>query len=732
MMNLVTQESLKQTMQSARLSSSQVEAACQYLKTGAPVSFCHHYAAGDAMGLTLNQWRKVRNYLEEQFYLQNLTDEHSKYLPQILRFLPFDMKLNQHLSFPNRLKNYPMDLLETVVGQLLAHPEIRPMDVLKQHITEADEELLQDLRSILMIKLLQSPELLQSLRQEMYLHAHVELQSQGKTTDMVSALIADWPKPAPQLRKLSPSLALRFWNLKKSAALNVLFVHPKGVKWGCEQLANVLNWTNQSRLADAWIASAIQWVWDECLAKILSRDLLGMLYDMMVEQLLPVAELKWRQLLMSPVIGKKPLLLFYPHGKSGVMLLTVNASGEVLDEAMIYPFAPDYQAEHTLSYLAKTLIKFNVEELVMVVKPETRRFLTKTLKTLKARYHDLQWHLNYLPGEYAQVLFSYHSKHPQVSDVLKLAAYAQNPVDFWINIAAEKWLPNSLHVLSKPTLQRLWHDMLQAKLFILGLDINEASPKAVSALGLTPEQIEKLLANRPYYSREALKNCLELDSLAFSYIEGMLRVSSADQIVQTTPLLSNDDVFIKDFSKQLNCSEQDIFQEPQRLQTLPQQDAKRIETLLKLAQLKLYSGELNPELVVPGTFLQGVVTKVMNYGVFVELVDGTEGLMHISAMGNSFLSDLNLLFQVGDLIVVEWLEYDAAQKRLSLKFPLVKAVAAAPREIKFKTKPVFEKKAQSAKNKLAVPKPKPVDKKNQAPNAMQLAFAKLKTDNKSQ
>jgi uncharacterized protein len=732
MMNLVTQESLKQTMQSARLSSSQVEAACQYLRAGAPVSFCHHYASEDAMGLSLNQWRKVKNYLHEQSYLQNLTDEHSKYLPQILRFLPFDMKLNQHLSFPNRLKNYPMDLLETVVGQILAHPEIEPMDVLKQHIADADEELLQDLRSVLMIKLLQSPELLQSLRQEMYLHAHVELKSQGKITDVVATLIADWPKPAPQLRKLNPSLALRFWNLKKSAALNLEFIHSKGPEWGYTQLANTLNWAHQSRLADAWIESAIQWIWDECLAKILSRDVLGMLYDLMVEQLLPVVELKWRQLLMSPVVGKKPLLLFYPHGKSGVMLLTVNASGEVLDEAMIYPFAPDYQAEHTLSYLAKTLIKFNIEDLVLVVKPETRRFLNKTLKTLKARYNDLQWHLHYLPGEYAQVLFSSHSKHPEVEDVLKLAAYAQNPVDFWLNISAEKWLPPSLQALSKPTLQSLWHDLLQAKLYVLGLDVNQASAKSFSALGLTSEQIEKLQANRPYESREALKNCLALDSQEFSYIEGMLRVSSSEQLVQTTPLLSSDDVFMKDFSKLLNCSEQDIFKAPKLLDGLPLQDAKRIATLLKSAQFKLHSGELNPELIVPGTFLQGVVTKVMNYGVFVELADGLEGLMHISAMGDSFLNDLNLLFQVGDLIVVEWLEYDATQKRLSLKFPLVKAVAAPPREIKVKNKPVFEKKTHSTKNKLAVPKPKPVEKKSQAPNAMQLAFAKLKTDNKSQ
>ena len=732
MMNLVTQESLKQTMQSARLSSSQAEAACQYIKAGAPISYCHYYASGDAIGLTLNQWRKVQSYLNEQNYLQNISDEHSKYLPQILRFLPYDLKLNQHLSLPNRLKNYPLDLLETVVNEILACPDTEPMDVVKQYIADADEELLQDIRSILMLKVLQSSHVLQSMRQDMYLHAYAELKLQGKSSELVTALMADWPKPGLQLRKPNPSMVLRFLSLKKSAALNLTFIHPKGGQWGCTQLAHALNWSHQSRLADTWIESAIQWVWDECLAKILNRDLLGMLYDMMVEQLLPVVELKYRQILMSPMIGKKSLMLIYPHGKSGVMLLTINQAGELLDEAMIYPFAPDYQAEHTLSYLAKTLIKFNVEELVMVVKPETRRFLTKTLKTLKSRYNDLNWKVNYLSGEYAQVLFSSNSKHPEIEDVLKLALYAQNPIDFWATIPAEQWLPYSFHGFSKSALQDLWKNLLQTKLYECGIDVNQASPVALSMLGLTKDEIEKLILNRPLSSRQAMKDCLNLDDKVFSYIEGMLRVPSSEQIIQSTPLLLSDAKALEEFAKQLNCSEQDILTQPKCLQSLPQHDARRIENLLHLAHLKLYSGALNPAHIIPGTLMQGVVTKVMSYGVFVELADGIEGLMHISAMGDSFLNDLSLLFQVGEVIVVEWLDYDANQKRLSLKFPLVRSVSAPPKEIKVKTKPVFEKKSSLHKNKLVVPKTKPVEKKNQAPNAMQLAFAKLKTDNKSQ
>ena len=117
-----------------------------------------------------------------------------------------------------------------------------------------------------------------------------------------------------------------------------------------------------------------------------------------------------------------------------------------------------------------------------------------------------------------------------------------------------------------------------------------------------------------------------------------------------------------------------------------------------------------------------MVTKVMSYGVFVALGEGVEGLMHISAMGNHYVNDLQYLFASGDVIVAEWLEYDLTQKRLSLKFPLLKSAPIVPKN----KAPVRKetKKPQTVKTQ----KPEPQKKGPEAPNAMQLAFKKLKSD----
>jgi small subunit ribosomal protein S1 len=67
-----------------------------------------------------------------------------------------------------------------------------------------------------------------------------------------------------------------------------------------------------------------------------------------------------------------------------------------------------------------------------------------------------------------------------------------------------------------------------------------------------------------------------------------------------------------------------------------------------------------------GDELEGTVTKVVTFGAFVEILDGVEGLVHISELSQQHVENPREIIQPGDEVRVKILEIDSDRRRLSL------------------------------------------------------------------
>ncbi len=67
-----------------------------------------------------------------------------------------------------------------------------------------------------------------------------------------------------------------------------------------------------------------------------------------------------------------------------------------------------------------------------------------------------------------------------------------------------------------------------------------------------------------------------------------------------------------------------------------------------------------------GDELAGKVTKVVTFGAFVEILDGVEGLVHISELAAHHVESPREIVHPGDEIRVKILEIDSERRRLSL------------------------------------------------------------------
>jgi small subunit ribosomal protein S1 len=76
-----------------------------------------------------------------------------------------------------------------------------------------------------------------------------------------------------------------------------------------------------------------------------------------------------------------------------------------------------------------------------------------------------------------------------------------------------------------------------------------------------------------------------------------------------------------------------------------------------------------------GDELEGRVTKVVTFGAFVEVLDGVEGLVHISELAQHHVENPREILNQGDEIRVKILEIDSERRRLSLSVKRVEGHA---------------------------------------------------------
>jgi uncharacterized protein len=70
--------------------------------------------------------------------------------------------------------------------------------------------------------------------------------------------------------------------------------------------------------------------------------------------------------------------------------------------------------------------------------------------------------------------------------------------------------------------------------------------------------------------------------------------------------------------------------------------------------------------LVTGSWMEGVVTNVANFGAFVDIGVHQDGLVHISEISDKYVTDAKDVLTVGDVVKVRVVAVDANQKRISL------------------------------------------------------------------
>jgi small subunit ribosomal protein S1 len=85
-----------------------------------------------------------------------------------------------------------------------------------------------------------------------------------------------------------------------------------------------------------------------------------------------------------------------------------------------------------------------------------------------------------------------------------------------------------------------------------------------------------------------------------------------------------------------------------------------------------------PKKYAPGSVVTGKITNFTDFGIFVEIEDGIEGLVHISEISQKRVKSSAELYNVGDVVSAVVKSIDVKTKKIRLSIKEMEAPAPSP------------------------------------------------------
>jgi protein Tex len=228
----------------------------------------------------------------------------------------------------------------------------------------------------------------------------------------------------------------------------------------------------------------------------------------------------------------------------------------------------------------------------------------------------------------------------------------------------------------------------------VGVDLNTASqPLLARVSGITSGLATAIVARRdvegPFRTRQQLMQVPRLGPKAFEQCAGFLRIRGGDDPLDASGVHPEAYPVVRRILAATGSTAGQLIGSTATLRTLqPGQftdDRFGVPTVSDiLRELEKPGRDPRPAFatatfaegvetladLVPGMVLEGVVTNVAAFGAFVDIGVHQDGLVHVSAMSKSFVSDPHSVVKSGDVVRVKVLSVDVPRHRISLTLRL--------------------------------------------------------------
>ncbi len=468
-----------------------------------------------------------------------------------------------------------------------------------------------------------------------------------------------------------------------------------------EKPLNVIHSVFKGRCAqsDEFMLSAAADAYSRLIAPSIEREIRNELTEVASAAAIKLFGTNLRQLLMQPPVKDKVVIGLDPGYRTGCKLAVIDATGKVLDTAVIYPTHSERQVEQSAATLKNMINKHSADIIAIgngTASRETEAFTAKVLSELGAKTQYI------IVNEAGASVYSASKlaaeEMPEFDLTLRsavsIARRLQDPLAELVKIEPKAiGVGQYQHDMPKKELESSLDGVVEDCVNSVGADLNTASPSLLSHIsGLSSAVCKNIVAyreeNGSFKTRAELKKVSKLGPKAYEQSAGFLRIVNGKNPLDNTGVHPESYGAAEQLLKELNL-------------TLKSENlaaslgALTVENLSDLAE-KLGVGvptlsDIVKELIKPGRDprdelpkpifktdvmgiedlkvgmeLQGTVRNVIDFGAFVDIGVHQDGLVHISEICDKFIKHPSEKLSVGDNVKVKVIGLDIAKKRISL------------------------------------------------------------------
>jgi uncharacterized protein len=246
------------------------------------------------------------------------------------------------------------------------------------------------------------------------------------------------------------------------------------------------------------------------------------------------------------------------------------------------------------------------------------------------------------------------------------------------------------HDVNQTRLKDALDRVVESAVNFVGVDVNTASKHLlvyVSGLSntLAKNIVEYRAKNGPFKTRDELKKVPMMGPKSFEQCAGFLRIPGAENPLDNSSVHPESYHVVESMAKDLQASLEDLVKKNELRKKINKKQyiteaigEFTIDDILKelekpgrdpRAQIEEFRFDDTIkaiEDVKPGMTVPGIITNITAFGVFVDIGVKQDGLVHISQLSNTFISDPNEVVKLNQKVMVTVSDVDVPRKRISL------------------------------------------------------------------
>lgn len=453
-----------------------------------------------------------------------------------------------------------------------------------------------------------------------------------------------------------------------------------------------------------WLAEAVRWGWRTKLYVSSSLDVRMRLKEKAEEGALDIFATNLRDVLLAAPAGQRATIGLDPGFRNGVKVAVVDATGKSLATTIVYPHQPQNRWREAVQELAGLCATHGVELLAVgngTASRETEKLAGEVADLIRQAGGTRPTPVVvsesgasvYSASELAAEEFP--DMDVSLRGAVSIARRLQDPLAELVKIEPKAiGVGQYQHDVNQVALARTLDAVVEDAVNAVGVNLNTASaPLLTRVAGVSPTLAANIVSYRDehggFSSRRELNKVPRLGPKAFEQCAGFLRINGGTDPLDASAVHPEAYPVVRRIAERTGLEVAGLIANTAVLSALRPVDFADerfgVPTVSDIiAELDKPGRDPRPEFrtatfkegvekisdLTPGMILEGTVTNVAAFGAFVDVGVHQDGLVHVSAMSEKFISDPHAVVRSGQVVTVKVMEVDVERRRIGLSLRL--------------------------------------------------------------